>query len=121
MAYKYNGSGTSGAQGWFFQRITGIVLFILVLVHFYIAHHTWQAGHDWDTIIHRLASPYMKMFYLGFVSLGLWHGLNGLWGVIRDYNWSPAARKTLFGVILTVGIFVGILGFITILNLPSPQ
>jgi len=121
MAYKYQGSNTSGAISWFFQRISGIVLFVLALVHFYIAHQTWESGHDWNTIVTRLSSPYMKTFYLVFVVLGLWHGINGVWEVVRDYDLSAGVRKTIFAVIVTIGIFIGMLGFITILTLPSPQ
>lgn len=121
MAYKYQGSNTSGSFGWFFQRITGVILFIQVLVHFYIAHHTWDAGHNWTTIVNRLNNPYMKTFYLVFVVLGLYHGLNGVWEVIRDYDLSPGWRKLIFGVIFLFGIFLGVLGFITMLTLPSPN
>ena len=120
MAYKYEGSSTSGSFGWFFQRITGAILFIQVLVHFYIAHNTWDAGHDWTTIVQRLSSPYMKAFYLVFVLLGLYHGLNGLWSIIQDYHLSSGIRKLIFGIIFTFGIFLGVLGFITILTLNSP-
>lgn len=119
MAYKFEGSGTSGTFGWYFQRITGLVLFIQVLVHFYISHNTWDSGHDWATIIARLSNPYMRTFYLVFVALGLYHGLNGLWSVIRDYNMKPGMRKTIFAVIMVVGIFIGVLGFITMLTLPE--
>jgi succinate dehydrogenase / fumarate reductase membrane anchor subunit len=119
MSYRYEGSGNSLSFGWFFQRITGLVLFIQVLIHFYIAHNTWDSGHDWATIIARMSNPYMKVFYLVFVGLGLWHGLNGLWAVIRDYNFSVGMRKFLFAVILTLGFFIGMLGFITMLTLPS--
>ena len=121
MSFKYEGAGTSGSFGWFFQRITGLILFIQVLAHFYIAHNTWDAGHDWATIIERLSNPYMRTFYLVFVALGLWHGLNGLWSVIRDYRMSSGLRKTIFGVIVTLGIFIGMLGFITMLTLPTTQ
>jgi succinate dehydrogenase / fumarate reductase membrane anchor subunit len=121
MSYKYAGAGTSGTFGWFFQRITGIVLFVQVLVHFYIAHNTWDAGHDWATIIQRLSNPYIRTFYLVFVVLGLYHGLNGLWSVIRDYAMSSGKRKLLFGVVITVGIFIGTLGFITMLTLPAVE
>ncbi|GAB4366745.1 MAG: succinate dehydrogenase, cytochrome b556 subunit [Calditrichia bacterium] len=121
MSYKYEGASSSGAFAWFFQRVTGVILFILVLVHFYIAHKTWDAGHNWQTIVERLSNPYMKTFYLAFVLIGLYHGLNGLWAVIRDYHISPGWRKTIFAVILTIGIFIGVLGFITMLTLPKPQ
>jgi succinate dehydrogenase / fumarate reductase membrane anchor subunit len=120
MSYRYEGSGNSLSFAWFFQRITGVVLFVQVLVHFYIAHNTWDSGHDWTTIVSRMSNPYMKMFYLVFVSLGLWHGLNGLWAVIRDYNMSDGLRKLLYAVILTVGICLGILGFITMLTISAP-
>lgn len=121
MAYKFEGSGTSGTFGWFFQRVTGVVLFIQVIVHFYIAHNTWDAGHDWATIVQRLSNPYMRTFYLVFVALGLYHGLNGLWSVIRDYHISAGKRKLLFGIIVTVGIFIGVLGFYTMLTLSPIQ
>ncbi|MBN2366404.1 MAG: succinate dehydrogenase, hydrophobic membrane anchor protein [Calditrichaeota bacterium] len=121
MAYKYKGSSTSGTFGWYFQRITGVILFIQVLVHFYISHRTWDSGHDWATIIQRLSDPYMKTFYLVFVALGLYHGLNGVWAIIRDYHMSDGRRKFIFGVIFTIGIFIGMLGFLTMLTLPSVQ
>jgi succinate dehydrogenase / fumarate reductase, membrane anchor subunit len=121
MAYKFQGASTSGAANWFLQRLTGLVLVVLLLVHFYIAHRTWDSGHNWDTIIQRLSSPYMKMFYLAFVLLGLWHGLNGLWSVLRDYNLKPGTRTTLFSIIVVVGVFIGVLGFITMLTLPAPH
>ncbi len=121
MAYRFEGANTSGSFAWFFQRITGVVLFIQVMVHFYIAHRTWDAGHDWATIIERLSNPYIKTFYMVFVVLGVYHGLNGLWAVVRDYQISSGWRQTLFAVIVTVGIFIGVLGLFTILNLPSLQ
>ncbi len=118
MAYRYEGSRSTGSFGWFFQRITGAILFVQVLAHFYIAHHTWDAGHDWATIVERLSNPYMRAFYLVFVSLGLYHGLNGLWAVIRDYHMSALLRKILFAAVVTAGLFLGVLGFITMLTLP---
>jgi succinate dehydrogenase / fumarate reductase membrane anchor subunit len=119
MAYKFEGSSTSGTFGWFFQRITGVILFAQVIVHFYIAHNTWDSGHDWNTIVARLSNPYMRTFYLVFVTLGLYHGLNGVWAIIRDYHMSPGKRKFVFAVVVTVGIFIGVLGFLTMLTLPT--
>lgn len=121
MTFKYQGASTSGTFGWYFQRVTGLILFIQVLVHFYIAHNTWDSGHSWTTIIQRLSSPYMIMFYLVFLVLGLYHGLNGVWAVIRDYHMSAGVRKFIFGIIVAVGIFIGALGFITMLTLPTAQ
>ncbi len=121
MSYKYEGANTSGAFSWFFQRVTGLVLFVLTLVHFYIAHQTWESGHDWQHVVNRLASPYMKMFYLVFVLLGLWHGLNGLWSVIRDYDMSAGSRKLIISLIWIFGVFLGTLGFITVLTIQVPH
>lgn len=119
MAYRYEGASTTGSLGWFFQRITGAILFIQVLAHFYISHHTWDAGHDYATIIERLTNPYIRAFYLVFVVLGLYHGLNGFWAVVRDYHMSNLLRKVTFAVIVTVGISLGFLGILTMLTLPG--
>lgn len=119
MSYKYEGSSGSGAFAWYFQRITGVVLFFQVLIHFYIAHQTWDAGHNWQTIISRLSNPYMRAFYLVFVILGLYHGLNGLWSVIRDYDMSAGKRNLIFAVIVVVGIALGFLGIYTMFTLPT--
>ncbi|MCK5075360.1 MAG: succinate dehydrogenase, hydrophobic membrane anchor protein [Calditrichia bacterium] len=118
MSYRFEGSNTSGSFGWFFQRITGLILFIQLFAHFFIAHNTWDAGHDWQTIVTRLSSPYMRTFYLVFVVLGLYHGLNGVWAVFRDYNMSAMTRKVVFTLIVTAGIFMGMLGIITMVTLP---
>ena len=64
---------------------------------------------------------FMIMFYLVFLVLGLYHGLNGVWAVIRDYHMSAGVRKFIFGIIVAVGIFIGALGFITMLTLPTVQ
>ncbi|MFZ0389248.1 MAG: succinate dehydrogenase, hydrophobic membrane anchor protein [Calditrichia bacterium] len=119
MAYKYQGAKGSGSFAWYFQRVTGVVLFIQVLLHFYIAHKTWDAGHNWETIVQRLSNPYLVTFYLVFVLLGLYHGLNGLWAVIRDYQMKEGVRQTIFGIILVVGISIGVLGILTMVYLPS--
>ena len=119
MSFKYEGSNTSGAFAWYFQRVTGLVLFIQVLAHFYIAHKTWDAGHDYVTIIDRLSNPYMRAFYLVFVILGLYHGLNGLWSVIRDYNLSSGLRGLIFGSVVVIGVVLGFLGILTMLTLPN--
>ena len=118
MKFKYEGSNTSGAFAWYFQRVTGLVLFIQVLMHFFIAHETWDAGHNYTTIIDRLSNPYMRSFYLLFIILGLYHGLNGLWSVIRDYNLSAGLRSFLFGAVVVIGIALGMLGVLTMLTLP---
>jgi len=71
----------------------------------------------WGYILHRLSGLALTGYilihiYLVFVALGLYHGLSGVWAVIRDYNMPVLMSKMILALILIVGLFLGILGFI---------
>ncbi|MEJ2685469.1 MAG: hypothetical protein P8Z71_13875 [Candidatus Sulfobium sp.] len=36
-------------------------------------------------MIRRLSSPYWKTFDIVFLSLAIYHGFNGLWGLVLEY------------------------------------
>lgn len=87
--YLFIGSKNSGALKWYMQRITGIVLVVLLVGHYILMHATPDSGHTYQAVMERLHSPVWKIIDLTFVTLGLWHGLNGVWNVIRDYEIKP--------------------------------
>jgi succinate dehydrogenase / fumarate reductase membrane anchor subunit len=77
MSYKYIGSRSSGANKWFLQRITGIALVILLIGHVLLMHITPESGHTYQAVIARLQNPFWKALDMSFLTIGLWHGLNG--------------------------------------------
>lgn len=115
MSYKHLGSRNSGAPSWLFQRITGIVLIFAMIGHYILMHYTPSSGHEFASTFERMQNPLWKIFYLTFVVLGLYHGLNGIWGIVRDFKLKRWASITILGVLIVTGIGFATLGFMNIL------
>jgi succinate dehydrogenase / fumarate reductase membrane anchor subunit len=113
-------TGDSGTKRWFYQRITGIFLVVLLLVHFTIMHFIGTGETDYQTVAPRLASPYWKTFDLAFLIFALYHGLAGLWVVIDDYVHKDGWRIFIYSLIVLGGALLLVLGALTIITF-SPQ
>ncbi len=115
MSYKHLGSRNSGAPGWLFQRITGIVLIVAMVGHYILMHYTPSSGHEFASTFERMQNPLWKIFYLTFVVIGLYHGLNGIWGIVRDFKMKRWISVTILGVLIIAGISFATLGFMNVL------
>lgn len=109
-------SGNTGAFSWFFQRISGIILVILLLFHFGIMHYIGSGETTYKTVMQRLANPLFKTLDITFLLLALYHGFNGLITIINDYISSDKWRLFLFSKLSIVGLCLFVLGIITILK-----
>ena len=106
----------SGAPAWMLQRITGLALVLLTVGHYILMHYNAVSGHDYDATAQRLNQPIFKGLYLGFITIGMYHGLQGCWNVVRDFKFRPWLTYTIFGTLLVLGIiFVG-MGWNTMLT-----
>jgi len=115
---RYKGSLKSGgAVSWFYQRLSGLVLIILLLVHWGIMHHGPKTadGIAYLDVASRLASPFWKTFDLLFLTLGIFHGMNGFLMIIRDYVKVPWQKGTLYSVVVVAGLVFLILGALTVI------
>ncbi|MGE5254474.1 MAG: succinate dehydrogenase, hydrophobic membrane anchor protein [Planctomycetaceae bacterium] len=99
-------SHQSGAFHWLFQRITGILIAVVLVIHIGAVHFGISPVD--------LGSPFWKFFHVGFVILLLYHILNGFWLMVEDYVLSRGLRVTLFGLAWIVGVSFLILGFVTL-------
>jgi|SRR6185312_10736752 len=113
---SYSHSRRSGASSWFWQRISGLALVILTVGHYILMHYNPVSGHDYGETANRLSMPIFKATYLGFITIGMYHGLQGVWNIIRDFKLRPWLSMTLFGCILIAGIIFVALGWNTILT-----
>jgi succinate dehydrogenase / fumarate reductase, membrane anchor subunit len=104
MAYPV--SNNSGAGNWLFQRISGILILVILLIHLGAVHFGLN--------IVDLGTPVWKVFHLLFVILLLYHILNGFWILIEDYVQTRWLRLSLFGVTWIVGVVFLILGVVTL-------
>ena len=113
MSYKI--SGNSGAFSWFYQRITGIFLFIILLLHFTIMHFAGSGDITYNTVMARLKDPFWKMIDLSFVVFALYHGLNGIWMGIQDYVRNEGWRTVVYTLIVVGGLFLFFLAAVTLI------
>jgi succinate dehydrogenase / fumarate reductase membrane anchor subunit len=106
-------TSSATAYSWFIQRITGILLAFFVIVHLNVLHFGEKWLIDFNFVSQRLqSSAWWVLFYLFFVPVVLFHGLNGLWGVIQDYRPNPGAEKAVKTVLWILGIVATIYGYL---------
>lgn len=98
-------SGKGSGIGWLWQRITGIFLGFFVIVHINVLHFGERGLIDFRLVSERLQSSlWWVVFYVVFVIVVLFHGLNGLWQVIHDYRPSLGAQKAIKAFLWILGI-----------------
>jgi succinate dehydrogenase / fumarate reductase, membrane anchor subunit len=116
MSYKYSGSGSSGAMSWFLQRISGVILVAVMIGHFILMHYNIESGHTYEAVLARMQNPFYQMLQITFVILALYHGLQGVWNIIRDFRIPSWLSMTVLSVLILAGIGFGALGVATILH-----
>ena len=109
MAYRT--TSNAGAFNWLFQRISGILIAVILVIHLGAVHF---GASPVD-----LGSPSWKVFHLLFVFLLLYHILNGVWLLVEDYVHTHWLRVSLFGLAWVVGLVFLILGVVTLVPFGS--
>jgi succinate dehydrogenase / fumarate reductase, membrane anchor subunit len=78
------------ALEWYFQRITGGLLLVLLAAHFWVEHFMTAALRRGDltfaAIASRISHPAWQAIDIAFLLIALFHGLNGLRNIILDYG-----------------------------------
>ncbi len=106
---------SGGAVHWFLQRVSGAVLFVLLVIHFWITHYFPGGELSYQNVALRLSQPGWKLVYLVFLVLCIYHGLNGLWIILQDYMRNDSLRLLIFGAIMIAGLFLLSIGMLTII------
>ncbi len=114
------GVGSGGAVGWFFQRLTGIVLAPILLVHLFTMHRVHEHGLAFESVTELLSKPYWKVLELTFLVLALYHALNGIYALLQDYVKRPGVRMTLFSLVVLVGLVLLVFGMVTVFMVAKP-
>lgn len=108
-SFQYTGRGKSGAFAWLMQRLSGLALIVLTIGHFLMVHYKPSSGHTWDAVVSRLSSPMFVGLYTAFLILGMYHGVQGLWNIIRDFKLNPVLTMILYGVLVVAAlVFLGV-------------
>jgi succinate dehydrogenase hydrophobic anchor subunit len=83
-----------------------------------LIHYDLQSWHSYNAVLVRMQSSWYRVLDLTFVVLALYHGLNGLWGIFRDYELKPWQSSTIISVLLIFGLAFSLWGIKTILDIP---
>ena len=118
MARPYLSTRTGTTQ-WVMQRVSAILLIGLAFSHFGLQHFSSDAVSTGLTVSARLNNPWWQAYYVIFISLALYHGINGVVGIIRDY--APPVRTRFFAelALWALAAFFGARGIVNVAN-PIP-
>ena len=117
---RERGIGSGGALGWFFQRLTGIILVPVLLVHLLTMHRYHAHELAWEQVVGLLSNPYWKVLEITFLVAALYHGLNGIYTIFQDYVRSVPWRLALFSLVVLAAVVFLIFGIVTVLSVGRP-
>jgi succinate dehydrogenase / fumarate reductase membrane anchor subunit len=108
---------SGGAFAWLFQRISGAVLLVLMIVHFMLIHFVTASGAavSYKDVAQRLSSSTIRFLELIFLSLLIYHGSNGVWMIVQDYVRHNLWRILIFSVLLIFGLSLFLIGSNTLI------
>ncbi len=101
---------TGGMWPWLLQRITAVLLVGGLAVHFTATHFAVERPLTFEVVRERLLSPAWVWFDLLLLGLALYHGLNGLHGVLLDHGIGPAVRRGSAWTLGALGVATFIVG-----------
>lgn len=117
----YGGSRPSGGGfetfSWYYFRISGILLFFLVITHLIIMHVTNDVHcTTYAFVAARYSNPFWRVFDWLLLTIALTHGMNGLRVVIDDYVRVQRTRVLLLSLSAFLLLAFFMLGTITIVS-----
>ena len=78
---------------WMMQRVSAVLLLVLTFGHFGLQHFTASAVSTGLTVTARMNDPFWQGYYIMFVVLAMYHGINGVYGIFLDYGPKQMTRE----------------------------
>src|SRR5450759_4292932 len=93
---------------WYLQRITGALLLILLIAHFWVEHFMTaglrRGDLTYEAIITRISNPVWQFIDIAFLLIALCHGLNGFRNIVLDYSRvSSRAMQVITAALVIIG------------------
>lgn len=110
-------SRRTGSTQWLLQRVSAALLVFLAFGHFALQHFTSDAVSTGLTVAHRLNNPWWQSYYVVFIGLALFHGTNGVIGILRDY--APPAKLRFFAEV-AIWTAIAVFGARAVINIATP-
>jgi succinate dehydrogenase / fumarate reductase, membrane anchor subunit len=103
---------------WYFMRLSGLALVLLVLGHMLIMHVLVEltgSEIDFAFVQSRWGTPFWRIYDLLMLVLAFVHGANGARVVVSDYITHRTTRSLLIGLLLVASAAWLLLGTLVIL------
>lgn len=114
--------GGSETFSWWFFRISGVALILLVVIHLIIMHVTNDvSATGYDFVANRYANPFWRVYDLLLLTLALPHGLNGVRLVSDDYIRTRGVRLAVQSVLFLTVVTFWLMGTMTIITFQPGQ
>src|SRR5262245_59489489 len=125
---------------WKLQRLTGALLFVLVIYHFLDQHLLIEGklkainpalsgvkvtdpalvSCKWAISVEHVTSPLYIATYALFLLAALYHGLGGIRLFLLDLGWSDGMQKLIFYALAAVGVGFAVMGLHTLISPDVP-
>ena len=118
LKYKYRSSKDSGSKSWVLQRISGLALVVLMIGHYILMHYQPESGHTYGAVLNRMQHSWYRIIDLTLITLAMYHGLNGIWNIFRDYKLKQWAKLSIISALVILGLAFTAWGYSIIFSIP---
>jgi len=100
-----NYSKPQGVWAWVLQRVSAVLLIVFLGTHLLVLHYVPEnLIITFVGVTARFKNALYVMVDGGLLAIALYHGLNGLRGILFDYITNESARRAITWVLLVVGM-----------------
>jgi succinate dehydrogenase / fumarate reductase membrane anchor subunit len=104
MKYRFLGHSDGGVLEWLLQRVSGVILIVVIAFHFFSMVKSGEWG--------------LQKIVLGpLFAFGIFHTLNGFKMITDDYVSNTTWRAVILGIYWIVGITLAILAMSVVASL----
>ncbi len=106
-------SKVAGTWAWFFQRLSAVLLIVLLGVHIYVDHF-WHVGEELtvSNINERLKEALYIAIDYSLLGVVLFHGLNGARTILFDFDMFARRQRMVDWALWILGIATLIWGIV---------
>jgi succinate dehydrogenase / fumarate reductase membrane anchor subunit len=119
MGKNFKETSKTGGLLWLFQRISAVILFVLLLVHFITYHFISEGVIKYSVIVDKMKTPWFNLVQFLFLITALYHGINGIWMIVEDYTKSKFWRIVWYSILVVGGVSLLFVGMLTIFRVGS--
>ncbi len=109
-------SKVAGTWAWFIQRLSAVLLIVLLGIHIYVSHF-WHVGEELTVgnISERLREAVFIVIDYSLLAMVLLHGLNGFRTVLFDFDRFTKRKRAVDLGLWALGIVMMVWGIIILM------